>query len=95
MIFIGSRYEQEDVQYLLDARSNVTRPTVMRNNSQLRLKQLSSRGRNTATWNSSFRVDQVATELVKDPERWWEIIDLNPDILNPWNIPPATQVVVP
>lgn len=95
MIYVGSRYEQEDVQYLLDARSNTTRPTVLRTKTNLRLRQANSATRSSLVWNSAYRMDQAGTQLVKDPERWWEIADVNPDLLNPWSISAGYEVIVP
>ena len=38
------------------------------------------------------RIDNVATRFYGEPNLWWVILDMNPEILNPQNIPPGTQL---
>lgn len=90
MIFIGSRYENERVQYILDARSETTRPSVLR--SALTEEPRTS---GYTEWNSAFRLDQVADKISQDSERWWRIMDRNPELLNPWDLEPGTRVYLP
>jgi hypothetical protein len=47
------------------------------------------------TWQSSDRIDVVAQDLLGDETRWWELMDYNPQVLNPFNIAPGTQIRVP
>jgi nucleoid-associated protein YgaU len=41
------------------------------------------------------RMDTIATSLWDDPELWWQIANLNPQILYPDSIPPGTVLRVP
>jgi prophage DNA circulation protein len=90
MIFIGSRYETEQVQYLLDARTETTRPSVLRS-PQIDTPESTS----FTEWNTAYRLDQVADRLYQDAERWWRIMDRNPEILNPWSVSSGTRVSLP
>jgi hypothetical protein len=90
MIFIGSRYETEEVQYVLDARTQTTRPSVLR--APLRKTPTSS---TYAEWNTAYRLDQVADKIDRESDRWWRIMDRNPELLNPWNLPAGTRVNLP
>jgi hypothetical protein len=90
MIYIGSRYEDELVQYVLDARTETTRPSVLR--APLRTPPVTS---SYTEWNSAYRLDQVAAKISREAERWWRIMDRNAEILNPWNIPAGTRINLP
>lgn len=94
MIVIGSRYENEEVQYLSDPRSNTTRPTVMRvGESVLRRSQRAPRMQ--VQWNSAYRLDQVAKKTMGSELRWWQILDANAEILNPLAIEAGTVIDIP
>jgi hypothetical protein len=95
MIFLGSRYEQEPVNYLLDARSFTTRPTVMRTTTSLRRKQRTTEISGTVVWNSAFRLDTVSNSVLQSSQNWWRVMDINPEILNPWSLRPGTRVRIP
>ena len=43
-------------------------------------------------WVETDRIDNVATRFYGEPNLWWVILDMNPEILNPQNIPPGTQL---
>lgn len=47
------------------------------------------------TWRAGDRIDRVADRFLQDPLRYWEILDLNPEILNAHQIEPGTQVRIP
>lgn len=47
------------------------------------------------TWRSGDRIDLLAQDLLGDGNSWWKIMDLNPEVLNPFNIAPGTQLRVP
>ena len=94
MIYIGSRYEREEVRYQLDGKGATTRPTVLR--TQSLLENTPQPGmKKFVTWNSVFRIDQVANATVGDPERWWKVMDENTEILNPWGIDAGVEVQIP
>lgn len=94
MIVIGSRYENEEVQYLSDPRSNTTRPTVMRLGDRV-LRRSRRSPRMQIRWNDSYRLDKVAKRTIGSELRWWEIMDANADILNPLAVEPGMVIDIP
>jgi hypothetical protein len=46
-------------------------------------------------WSAGDRPDSVANSQIGDPTMWWQIMDINPEILNPLNIPTGTPVRIP
>jgi len=47
------------------------------------------------TWQAGNRPDLVASQLLGNPQLWWAIFDINPEIIYPLNIPPGTVVRIP
>lgn len=94
MIIIGSRYENEEVQYLSDPRSNTTRPTVMRLGDRVLQKGRRS-PRLQVLWNDTYRLDKVSKRTTGTEVRWWEIMDANSEILNPLSIEAGMLVNIP
>ena len=41
------------------------------------------------------RLDNLAARYLGDPSMWWEILDINPEILDPTTIPAGTQLRIP
>jgi prophage DNA circulation protein len=94
MIFIGSRYENEEVRYFLDPRSNTTRPTVTRSSSRV-LQRAEQLPRMQVRWNSAYRLDQIANKTLGSETRWWQVMDANSEVLNPLSIEPGTVINIP
>lgn len=46
-------------------------------------------------WKDGDRVDALSTKYLGDPSAWWRIMDINPEITDPWNIPVGSVVRVP
>jgi hypothetical protein len=46
-------------------------------------------------WVETDRLDNLANRFLGNPALWWEIMDLNPEILNPSSITPGTQIRIP
>jgi hypothetical protein len=46
-------------------------------------------------WKDGDRIDLVSTKLFGGPEYWWQIMDFNPEIINPMFIDPGTQLRIP
>jgi hypothetical protein len=46
-------------------------------------------------WLDNDRIDTVAYKLLGSEEFWWQIMDFNPEIIDPYNIPPNTLVRIP
>lgn len=91
MIYVGSRYaDQKSRVVALDRGDGVLVKTVYRNAGFTGTAQVVY-----YTWVYGDRIDRVAYELLGDGSRWWEILDLNPEILDPSNILPGTRIRVP
>lgn len=46
-------------------------------------------------WKENDRIDLVAHALYNDPEKWWTILDFNPEIADASNIPAGTTLRIP
>ena len=46
-------------------------------------------------WKAGDRPDIVASRLLGNPALWWSIFDVNPEIINPLDVPPGTYVRIP
>ena len=47
------------------------------------------------TWQESDRIELVAYRFFKTPAVWWKIMDYNPEIGNPFDIPVGTVLRIP
>jgi hypothetical protein len=46
-------------------------------------------------WRERDRVDRVAAQLLGDSNLWWRVMDYNPEIIDPVNIPAGTLLRIP
>jgi hypothetical protein len=46
-------------------------------------------------WKEGDRIDEVASTRTGLANNWWKIMDINPEIVNPNNIPAGTQIRIP
>lgn len=46
-------------------------------------------------WVETDRLDNIAARFLGDPSQWWVIMDINPEIIDPNEIPPGTQLRIP
>lgn len=46
-------------------------------------------------WVDGDRLDLLATRFLGNPSFWWQLLDLNPEILDPLTIAPGTQLRIP
>jgi hypothetical protein len=44
------------------------------------------------TWKEGDRIDIVSDKFYGNSSLWWQIMDFNPEILNPWQIPVGTTL---
>jgi hypothetical protein len=49
----------------------------------------------TYTWVEGDRIDLISNSLLGSPNFWWKIMDFNPEIINPFNIPVGTTLRIP
>jgi hypothetical protein len=89
MIYLGSRYENAEVTYVLDARLGSTRATVFRDLPE------DLAASKYWYWREEDRLDSVSKRFYDSPNEWWRILDANPELDNPHNIPPGTKVWIP
>lgn len=89
MIYLGSRYQNEQVQSVADGdkpvRQFVLRTVVPTDDESLR----------TYTWHEGDRIDVVALRELGSAAAWWRIMDVNPDIMDPHGIEVGTLVRIP
>lgn len=46
-------------------------------------------------WKETDRLDVLATKYLGQPNLWWQILDINPEIINTLGIQPGTQIRIP
>lgn len=46
-------------------------------------------------WVQGDRIDTVSDQLLGNPSFWWQIMDANPEIINPHNIAVGTLLRIP
>lgn len=89
MIYTDSRYASGTLVKSQDARTGDYTVTLFRQ------FPMGSASFYYYTWTQRDRIDVIAGELLGDPALWWQIMDFNPEILNPFNIPLGTLVRIP
>jgi nucleoid-associated protein YgaU len=88
MIANGSRYQSGTVVRMLDS-NGVAQISVLRSVPAQAIQY------SLYTWQQGDRPDSVAAKTLGDPSLWWEIFDINPELINPLNIPPGTIIRIP
>lgn len=83
-----SRYNQGTITRMPDAEGNYGL-TV------LRTIPPGVAGFSLYVWQSGDRPDSVAAAQLGDSTLWWEIWDINPEIIYPLNIPPNSVIRIP
>lgn len=46
-------------------------------------------------WQESDRIDLVCKKFLNTAGAWWKVMDYNPEILNPFDIPVGTVLRIP
>jgi Ca-activated chloride channel family protein len=41
------------------------------------------------------RIENIATKTLGNPNLWWQIMDINPDVLDPFTLKPGLQLRIP
>ena len=41
------------------------------------------------------RIENIAAKTLGKPHLWWQIMDINPDVLNPFELKPGLQLRIP
>ena len=89
MIFSDSRYATGNVFRAYKPRSENFEVTVLRRFPSQSAKYY------LYTWKEEDRVDLVARDRLGSAHLWWKIMDFNPEVLDPGNIPPGTILRIP
>ena len=89
MIYLGSRYQDTPVFYMLDGRTGNTYPTILRNATTTTYSYKSG------IWYAGLRMDVLADRTLNDQYSWWRIMDQNDDIIDPMSLVPGMVVALP
>jgi hypothetical protein len=89
MIFSNSRYADGNIFKAYDSRSKKYGITVTRNFPE------ETSAFFYYSWAERDRIDALSERFLGDPDAWWQIMDFNPEIMNPFNIPVGTLLRIP
>lgn len=89
MIYTDSRYADGVVALNYNAKAQKTGVTVFRDFPVAYSEFY------YYTWTERDRIDLVAQVHLGDSNLWWQIMDYNPELLNPYNIPVGTLMRIP
>lgn len=105
MILNGGRYSISGVYYAADRRGELLVQATDRalyDNSVASATPLANVSvaipvarTTTYTWVEGDRIDSLAYRLMRDSTKYWRILDLNPQLMDPTSITPGTVLVVP
>ena len=89
MILEGSRYQTAQLVRVVDAAGKY-HPTIFRS-----VATQTTQAYTTYVWQDFDRLDILAAKYLGDPELYWMILDLNPEIMDPLSITPGTVLRIP
>jgi hypothetical protein len=89
MIFLDSRYVDGTIYKAYDARNGSYQLTVSRNFPSYYSTFFNY------DWVETDRLDDLALQFLGSSDLWWQILDINPEILDPFAINPGTQIRIP
>ena len=89
MIFLDSRYVDGTLVKTWNSRKSQYDLVVLRNWSTYVQSYF------LYNWVETDRLDNLANKYLGNPSMWWEIMDINPEILDPFSIVPGTQLRIP
>jgi hypothetical protein len=91
MIFLTSRYAKAGVVSVYFPEVNRTVNTTFRTPPT----KVSGKSVTYYQWAYGDTIGNVANKLFGDPELWWKILDLNPEILDPYTLNPGDIIRIP
>jgi len=89
-VFRSSRYYTGGAQQIRNKTTNLYNWTVYRQfpaSTSIRYTEY--------TWAEGDRIDYLASVYLNSPTAWWQIMDVNPEIADPFNIPVGTVIRIP
>jgi hypothetical protein len=89
MIYLDSRYADGPLFKAYDSRTDTYELTVFRSFPSYRVAYF------YYTWIETDRLDRVALRFLSNPTLWWQIMDINPEVIDPLNIVPGTVLRIP
>ena len=89
MIYTDSRYANGRLFKAYNLRKQDYDVTVFRNFPNQKASYF------LYTWRESDRIDLVCKRFLGTAATWWKVMDYNPEILNPFDIPVGTVVRIP
>lgn len=89
MIYNDSRYATGVAYRAHDARTNTYGISVRRNFPTQKTNFYHY------TWVERDRIDYIAEEFLGAADFWWVIMDFNPEIIDPFDIPVGTVIRIP
>jgi nucleoid-associated protein YgaU len=88
-IFADSRYAEGTQFHAYDSRTGKVQNTVFRTWPNVVQTFF------YYNWVEGDRIDLLSKNFYGRSDLWWHIMDINPQILNPFEIAPGTQIRIP
>jgi nucleoid-associated protein YgaU len=89
MIYLDSRYADGPLFKAYDSRTNTYELTVLRSFPSYKVTYFSY------TWVETDRLDRIALRFLGASTLWWQIMDINPEVIDPLTIIPGTVLRIP
>ena len=89
MIYLDSRYADGPLFKAADSRTGTFIQSVFREWPAYEVKY------HWYVVTEIDRIENIAVQTLGNPELWWQIMDINPEILNPFEIPAGTELRIP
>lgn len=89
MIYLDSRYSDGTIFKAYDSRNKSYNLTVFRTFPSYSTDFF------VYEWIETDRIEDIAVQFLGAPELWWQIMDINPEVIDPFNIPLGTQLRIP
>ena len=89
MIYLDSRYADGTIFKAWDAHRQQYHRTVFRQWPSYYTDYF------IYEWVEGDRLDNLSNRFLGAPEYWWQILDINPEINDPFSVTPGTQIRIP
>jgi hypothetical protein len=89
MIYSNSRYADGTFIKAYDSRRGKSYTTVLRKQGNI------TSDFNFYEWEEGDRIDSIADKFSAKPGFWEDIMDINPEIINPYSIRVGTVIRIP
>jgi hypothetical protein len=89
VIFLDSRYADATIFKAWDSRKSQYNLTCFRRFPDYTKRYF------IYEWVENDRLDNLANRFLANSTLWFKILDINPEIIDPTNISPGTQIRIP